>query len=202
MSAEKPGLVARTVNRQWVLARRPTAIPKPEDFALIEAQIAQPGPGDVLMRTHYLAMDPAIRNVLGQGGAYAVPLPLGQPIRGMVLGEVVMSNGPALAVGDFAWGFGTWSDFVCAPAAGLVRVPASDDLALHLHYYGTIGLTASYGLFDIAQMRQGQSVLVPRPLESGFLRIDGLVRFRHRIEPRHTSVLLRPRNVSRETMPA
>ncbi len=160
MSGTSPGAPKIGVNRQWVLAHRPTALPKRDDFALIESAIEQPDVGQVLLRNHYLAMDPAIRNILGQGGAYAVPLPLGQPVRGMVLGEVVASNDASLAVGDFAWGFGTWSDYVCVPAAGLVRVPASDDLALHLHHYGTIGLTAAYGLFDIAQMRPGDTVLV------------------------------------------
>lgn len=160
MTRQMGGAAQAGVNRQWVLARRPIALPKRDDFALIESAIEQPDVGQVLLRTHYLAMDPAIRNVLGQGGAYAVPLPLGQPVRGMVLGEVVASQDPALCVGDFAWGFGTWSDYVCVPAAGLVRVPASDDLALHLHCYGTIGLTAAYGLFDIAQMQSGDTVLV------------------------------------------
>lgn len=158
MSATRPATA--DANRQWVLARRPTAVPQPADFALVEAPLPQPGPDQVVLRNHYLAMDPAIRNVLGQGGAYAEPLPLGQPVRGMVLGEVVTSNDPSLAVGDFAWGFGTWSDYSCTAAGGLVRVPAEGDLAMHLHHYGTIGLTAAYGLFEIAGLRAGDSVLV------------------------------------------
>lgn len=160
MSAAKPKAKDGEVNRQWVLVQRPTAVPQPADFALVEAAIPQPSPGQVLLRNRYLAMDPAIRNVLGQGGAYAEPLPLGQPVRGMVLGEVVASDDPAFAQGDIAWGFGTWSDFSCAAAGGLVRVPPEGDLAMHLHHYGTIGLTAAYGLFEIAGLRAGDTVLV------------------------------------------
>lgn len=160
MSPAQPELIGADNNRQWVLARRPNAIPQPGDFALVEAVVPCPEHGQVVLRNRYLAMDPAIRNVLGQGGAYSDPLPLGQPVRGMVLGEVVASNDPALAAGDFAWGFGTWSDFVCVSAAGLVRVPPADDLAMHLHWYGTIGLTAAYGLFEIAALRPGDSLLV------------------------------------------
>ncbi len=160
MNVSSSGWNGAKANRQWVLTRRPTAVPQPEDFALVEAAVAPPAPGQVLLRNHYLAMDPAIRNVLGQGGAYADPLPLGQPVRGMVLGEVVASNDPALAVGDHAWGFGTWSDYSCVAAAGQVRVQGGGDLAMHLHHFGTIGLTAAYGLFEIASLRPGDSVLV------------------------------------------
>lgn len=158
MNATRPATAE--ANRQWVLVQRPIAVPRPADFALVEAAIARPAPGQVLLRNHYLAMDPAIRNVLGQGGAYAEPLPLGQPVRGMVLGQVVASKDPALAEGDFAWGFGTWSDYSCTAAGGLVRVPPEGDLAMHLHHYGTIGLTAAYGLYEIAGLRAGDTVLV------------------------------------------
>ncbi|HEY6868158.1 MAG TPA: NADP-dependent oxidoreductase [Novosphingobium sp.] len=146
--------------RQWVLTRRPEGVPQSADFALVEADLAPLEPGQVLLRNRYLAMDPAIRNVLGQGGAYAAPLPLGVPVRGMVLGEVLVSADPAWSTGDLAWGFGTWSDYSCTQGQGLVRVPAGSDPAPHLHQLGTIGLTAAYGLFDIAGLRAGDSVLV------------------------------------------
>lgn len=148
------------LNRQWVLARRPEGVPLRKDFALVEAPVERPGPGQVLLRNMFLAMDPAIRNVLGQGGSYAQPLPLGVPVRGMVLGEVVDSADAALLPGDRVWGFGTWSDYSCGAAQGLVKITAPGDPALHLHQFGTIGLTAAYGLYDIAGFRSGDSVLV------------------------------------------
>lgn len=150
-----------TENRQWVLARRPVGIPQIDDFAIL----AKPKPvaraGEVVVRNRYLAMDPAIRNVLGQGGLYADPLPIGDPVRGMVLGEVVESASVALAVGDLVWGFGTWSDFSKVAAAGLVRIPNdANDLPDYLHRRGTIGLTAAYGLLEIASLRPGDRVLI------------------------------------------
>lgn len=148
------------LNRQWVLARRPEGVPQAADFAFVEAPVERPEPGQVLLRNMFLAMDPAIRNVLGQGGAYAQPLPLGAPVRGMVLGEVVDSADPALSLGDIVWGFGTWSDYSRGPAQGLVRITDSENPAFHLHQLGTIGLTGAYGLFDIAGFRSGDSVLV------------------------------------------
>lgn len=151
---------AANLNRQWVLVRRPEGVPQADDFMLAEAVIEQPQPGQVLLRNMFLAMDPAIRNVLGQGGAYSQPLPLGAPVRGIVLGEVMESADPSLSPGDRAWGFGTWSDYSCGPAQGFVKIAGSDDLASHLHQLGTIGLTAAYGLFDIAGLRSGDRLLV------------------------------------------
>lgn len=148
-------------NRQWVLARRPSGVPKPDDFAIRTAPRPTAGPGEVVLRHRYLAMDPAIRNVLGQGGLYAAPLPLGEPVRGMVLGEVVQSASADLAEGDVVWGFGTWSDFSLVAAAGLVRVTGDEaDLSDYLHRRGTTGLTAAYGLLEIAALRPGDRVLI------------------------------------------
>lgn len=157
MTGETGQVVA---NRQWTLARRPRGAPRVEDFALIAGSVEAPGPGEVVLRNRFLAMDPAIRNVLGQGGAYAEPLPLGVPVRGMVLGEVVASADPSLAPGDLAWGFGTWSDYSRGPASGLHKVDGDAEPATYLHQRGTIGLTAAYGLFGIGGLRPGDKVLV------------------------------------------
>lgn len=148
-------------NRHWVLARRPTGVPQPDDFAILNAPRPTAGAGEVVLRNRFLAMDPAIRNVLGQGGLYAAPLPLGEPVRGMVLGEVVESASADLAAGDLVWGFATWSDFSRVAAAGLVRVPGDEaNLPDYLHRRGTTGLTAAYGLLEIAALRPGDRVLI------------------------------------------
>lgn len=148
-------------NRQWVLARRPCGIPKPDDFAVLTTPRPCAGTGEVVLRNRYLAMDPAIRNVLGQGGLYAAPLPIGEPVRGMVLAEVVDSASAEIATGDLVWGFGTWSDYSKVAAAGLVRVSGYEaDLPDYLHRRGTTGLTAAYGLLDIASLRPGDRVLI------------------------------------------
>lgn len=148
-------------NRQWVLVRRPHGIPRPDDFRILTGSIPFADKGEVILRNRYLAMDPAIRNVLGQGGLYAAPLPIGEPVRGMVLGEVVDSASSELAVGDQAWGFGTWSDYSKVPAAGLIRVSADEaELPEYLHRRGTTSLTAAYGLLDIAAIQPGDRVLI------------------------------------------
>ena len=151
-----------TTNRSWVLLRRPVGVPQLEDFEIREHAIPKPAEDEVLLRVLYAAMDPAIRGFMNAGGGYAAPLALGAPIKGMVLGRVLRSKSHDLAEGDIVWGFGSWSDYTTAPAAQLHRPPldAGLDLSAYLHVLGTIGLTAHYGLFDIAAIRPGARVLV------------------------------------------
>lgn len=149
------------INRSWVLQHRPEGPVGPDHFAMVESMIPDIEPGQVLVENLYLAMDPAIRNFLNDNGGYAVPVAIGAPIRGMVLGRVHASGDANLRVGDLVWGFGTWSDYSLSAAAGLIPVQdPQGDLADYLHRRGTIGLTAHYGIFDIARVRPGDQVLI------------------------------------------
>lgn len=132
-----------------------------EDFRLEHRALPLPDQGEVVMRVNYLAMDPAIRGFMNDSGTYAAPIEPGQTIRGMVLGTIVVSRAPELNAGDVVWGFGSWSDHVVAAAGQLHRVGNASALTPDLlHQRGTIGLTAYYGLTEIAQVRPGDRVLV------------------------------------------
>jgi len=151
---------------QWTLRSRPTGQLALEHFKLERRALPAPDQGEAVVRVDYLAMDPAIRGFMNDSGTYAAPIEPGQPIRGMILGTVVASRAAELAVGDVVWGFGSWSDHIVAAAAQLHRV-AKDRAAKGsapdpdlLHRRGTIGLTAYYGLTEIAQVRRGDRVLV------------------------------------------
>lgn len=128
---------------------------------MVDALVPDVGPGQALVENLYLAMDPAIRNFLNDNGGYAAPIAISAPIRGMILGRVRASGAADICVGDLVWGFGTWSDYSLAPVAGLIPIPhPQGDLADYLHRRGTIGLTAHYGIFDIAQVKPGDQVLI------------------------------------------
>ena len=45
-------------NRQVVLKRRPNGLPVPEDFAIVDQSLPEPGAGEVLLRGIYLSLDP------------------------------------------------------------------------------------------------------------------------------------------------
>lgn len=149
-----------TVSR-WTLRSHPQGQLTLEDFTLEQLALPAPGAGEVVVRVEYLAMDPAIRGFMNDSGNYAAPIEPGQPIRGMILGTVIESRASELCAGDIVWGFGSWSDHVVVAAAQLHRagrgIACDPDL---LHCQGTIGLTAYYGLTQIAKVQTGDRVLV------------------------------------------
>ena len=149
-------------NRQWLLRTRPLGLVTAADLALQRASVPTPGEGQVLIRVMLLCMDPTIRNFMNPDPGYGAPIALGEPIRGMVLGRVVESRDPARREGELVWGFGSWSDYVVGAASRFFPVPVhmGHSPPVYTHVLGTIGLTAHCGLFDVAGLRPGETVLV------------------------------------------
>jgi NADPH-dependent curcumin reductase CurA len=82
------------MNRRIVLASRPHGEPRPENFRLEEVPVPQPGPGQVLLRTRWLSLDPYMRGRMSDAKSYAAPVEIGAPITAETVGEVVASNHP------------------------------------------------------------------------------------------------------------
>ncbi len=149
-------------NREWLLAKRPVGQPQRSDYAYREGPVRAPDEGEIVVRSLYVAMDPAIRGWMDASGNYFAPIPLGSPVSAVVLGEVVESRSPDLAVGAIVSGLGSWSEYVTAPAImfGLVPHGGEHELVAYIHPLGPVGLTAHYGLFQVGAMQPGDSVLV------------------------------------------
>lgn len=149
-------------NRQWLLRRRPRGLVTAADLELREAGVPSPGDGQVLIRVLLLCMDPTIRNFMNPDPGYGTPIALGEPVRGMVLGRIVESRDAARTAGELVWGFGSWSDYVVGAGTRFHPVPVQlgHPPAVYAHVLGTIGLTAHRGLFDVAGLRAGETVLV------------------------------------------
>ena len=150
--------------RQILLARRPDGAPVPQDFALAEAPMPVPGPGEMLVAMRVGSVDPAIRGFLDDRPSYLPPVALGAPIAGMSLGEVVESRNPHYPVGTLVRTFATWSDHfvIGADALGLEVVRPQPGTELH-HYMGAlgpVGLTAWVGLFAVGEAKPGETVVV------------------------------------------
>ena len=150
--------------RQILLARRPDGAPVPQDFALAEAPMPVPGPGEMLVAMRVGSVDPAIRGFLDDRPSYLPPVALGAPIAGMSLGEVVESRNPHYQVGTLVRTFATWSDHfvIGADALGLEVVRPQPGTELH-HYMGAlgpVGLTAWVGLFAVGEAKPGETVVV------------------------------------------
>ena len=94
-------MVAR-VNRQILLKSRPEGAPSLYNFALKQGSVPEPGDGEVLMRTHWLSLDPYMRGRMSAAKSYAKPVEVGATMVGGTVGEVVASRNPNFAVGDIA----------------------------------------------------------------------------------------------------
>lgn len=142
------------------LLRYPDGMPREADFGLQREPLSPPSDGEVLLRNHWLSLDPYLRPLLA--GRYAIPRPpLGAVVPGGALAQVVHSNTAALAEGDWVVGDSGWCDYSVADSAQLRRVdPQQAALSTALGALGIPGLTAWAGLKTIARLQPGDTVLV------------------------------------------
>jgi len=151
------------LNQQIHLVSRPTGEPTADNFKLVETTLPEPRDGQVLVRHHYLSLDPYMRGRMNEGKSYATPQPLNEVMIGGTVGEVTASKNPAFQVGDTVVGMGGWQQYqlVADPRGALrkvdtSRVPAS----AYLGPVGMPGVTAWYGLVKLIDPKAGQTVVV------------------------------------------
>src|SRR5512137_1549122 len=114
------------VNRQWLLARRPTGIVTPEDFTLVETPVPSPGEGEALVRNLYLSVDPTQRGWMA-GDTYMPAVRLGDPMRSFAVAEVVESRVATLRPGQLVQGLFGWQDYAVArPGSPTAPTPVPD----------------------------------------------------------------------------
>lgn len=149
-------------NRQVLLVKRPQGIPQPEHFALVTEPAPSPGADQILVRNHYLSVDPAQRGWANNEGNYSAPVPLDTPMRALAVGEVIGSNAPAFKAGEFLYGWFGWQTYcVVTPDAVLRRVdPSALPLSANLSLLGINGLTAYLAFHGLGDPKHGEHVLV------------------------------------------
>jgi len=147
-------------NRRVTLAARPQGFPEASDFGLEEDEVREPGPGEVLVRTLWLSVDPYQRGRMSEARSYARNLELGDVITAQAVGEVVESNDERFESGDYVVGQLGWQEYAAARAGSLRKVIPGMPLQANLHVLGTNGLTAYFGLFDVGEPRPGDTVVV------------------------------------------
>ncbi|MGV8942442.1 MAG: NADP-dependent oxidoreductase [Lysobacter sp.] len=142
------------------LLRYPVGMPQEADFGLARRPVPEPAAGEVLLRTHWLSLDPYLRPLLG--GRYGVPRPpLGAIVPGGGLGRVVRSTVDGYAEGDWVVADTGWCEYAVANAATLRRIdPGMAPPSAALGVLGMPGLTAWSGLRTIAHPKPGDTVLV------------------------------------------
>ncbi len=147
-----------TVNHQIVLAERPNGPLAPDCFARAESAVPHPGDGEVLVRVDYLSIDPTIRMWMAMD-TYLPAIELGAPIRSAGLGTVVESNNDDIPEGTVLFGTPGWQEYAVMGPRDQV-VPEGVDPTAALSVFGITGLTAYFGLLEIGQPKEGETVVV------------------------------------------
>ena len=152
------------VNHQFRLAARPVGLPKRTDWKYTEEPVRDPGPGEVLVKTMYLSLDPAMRGWMNEGRSYIAPIGIGDVMRAGGAGQVIASQNPGFAVGDHVTGVlgaQKYALFSADAARGLTKVdPKLVPLPVYVGALGVTGLTAYFGLLEVGQIKAGDTVVI------------------------------------------
>ncbi len=149
-------------NRQWLLAARPVGMVKESDFELRESPVPTPGDGEILVRNLYVSFDPAMRGWMEDRPSYIPPVQIGEVMRAGCVGQVEVSNHPDFAVGDLVQGLLGWQEYAVAGSGmtQVTKVPPGTPPTLPLGVLGITGLTAYFGLLDLGEPKEGETVVV------------------------------------------
>ncbi|MCI1694234.1 NADP-dependent oxidoreductase [Aneurinibacillus aneurinilyticus] len=148
-------------NQQILLVSRPSGMPTKENFAFKQAPIPDVGENEVLIRTLYLSVDPYMRGRMSDRKSYVPPFPLNEVIVGGIVGEVIESRADDLSEGDIVIGNLGWQLYNIADTAEVRKIdPTIAPISTYLGVLGMPGLTAYFGLLDIGQPREGETVVI------------------------------------------
>ena len=147
--------------KAWTLAARPKGMPRDEDFSLVEQPLPELADGQVRVANRWLSVDPYMRGRMNDGKSYVPPFQLGEPMQGGAIGEVVESRAETVPVGTLVSHMAGWRDEALIPAQHVQPLPnLGVDPQAFLGQFGMPGMTAYYGLLQVAEAKPGDTVFV------------------------------------------
>jgi NADPH-dependent curcumin reductase len=148
-------------NRRILLNARPQGAPQASDFRLERSPVPAPEPGQVLLRTLLLSLDPYMRGRMGSAASYAPPIELGAVMVGSTISRVAASAHPDFHEGDLVCGASGWQDYALSDGQGLRTLPHGAEHPSHwLGVRGLTGFTAYAGLLNIGRPQRGETLVV------------------------------------------
>src|ERR1041385_6128531 len=147
--------------RRIVLASRPVGEPKASDFRLEEFPVPQPGPGEMLLKTKWLSLDPYMRGRMSDAPSYAKPVGINEVMEAGTVSEVVASNNDKYQKGDVVLSRAGWQTHALSNGYGLLKLdPKLAPVSTALGVLGMPGMTAFTGLNEIGKPQNGETVVV------------------------------------------
>ncbi|MDI1274460.1 NADP-dependent oxidoreductase [Polaromonas sp.] len=157
--------ITALTNHQVRLASRPVGLPTRDNWSFTTEPVAEPGPGGVLVKTLCLSLDPAMRGWMNGGKSYIPPVEIGAVMRAGGVGQVIASNNPAFAVGDYVNAGLDVQAYCLIPEdqikrSGMFKIDPRMGLTSWLNVLGMPGMTGYFGLMDVGQPKAGDTVVV------------------------------------------
>lgn len=148
-------------NRQVQLVSRPKGLPSLENFELYFSEMPDLKEGEVLVRVHYLSVDPYMRGRIGGRPSSHPPFPLNGPANGDGVGRVVLSKDPRFRTGEAVCGYLDWADYSILPGSSLRKFDAKEvSLIAALSVLGMPALTGYFGLLEIGCPKPGETIVI------------------------------------------
>jgi len=152
-----------TTNKKWILKNRPEGLVKDSDFELITEELGEIQEGEILIKNEYLSFDPTQRMWLTDLPGYLPPVQIDEVVRAGGMGRVLESKNPNYKEGDLIFGMVGWQTHLITDAKEEDRfrlIPELLPITTMLNVLGTTGITAYYGLLELAKPKAGEVVLV------------------------------------------
>lgn len=146
----------------WKLARRPEGDIAEGDLVFESEAAPEPQDGEALVEVIYLSLDPTNRIWMSDREQYMPPVEIGAPMRGGICGRVVKSRADDLPEGTIVAGLGEWASHVIVQPGTVspLQIPPGVDLAAVYGTFSGVGMTAYFGLLDIGQPKEGETLVV------------------------------------------
>ena len=147
-------------NKKWILKTRPTGLVEASNFELIEEALPELNDGDILIQTEYLSVDPTQRMWLTDVPGYLPPIQIDELIRSGGMGRVIQSKNSNFKEGDLVSGFVGWQTHLISDGKGFRVIPELLPIPTMVNVLGLTGVTAYFGLLDIGEPKEGETVVV------------------------------------------
>lgn len=144
-----------------LLHKRPIGLPKTSDFEIISEQTPKVNPGEILLKTLYVSVDPYLRGRMNDVESYIPPFELNKPLKSGIIAEIVESKHPNFELGGFVSGLLEWKETQVSKGEGLMKIDSKiAPLTAYLGVLGMTGFTAYLGLTEIGKPKKGETLLV------------------------------------------
>lgn len=150
------------MNKKLILKKRPVGMPDEDTWEQVTTEIPEPEEGEIIIKTHYISLDPAMRGWLNDVKSYIEPVALGDVMRAGTVGEVVKSNNhPEFQIGDVLTGWGGVQQYITTNGKGHFKVDTKlVPMSKYLGALGMPGMTAYFGILEVGKIKSEDVVLI------------------------------------------